>query len=87
MELLQDHVGGAEFADNNALYLLLSNLPLLIICVIASMPFPKKAFGKISKKFKNAGTAAELVCVTGVMALSTAYLISGSYNPFLYFRF
>lgn len=79
--------GGAEFADNNALYLLLSNLPLLIICVIASMPFPKKAFGKISKKFKNAGTAAELVCVTGVMALSTAYLISGSYNPFLYFRF
>lgn len=79
--------GGAEFADNNALYLLLSNLPLLIICLIASVPFPKKAFGKLSEKFKSAGTAAELVCVTGVMALSAAYLISNSYNPFLYFRF
>lgn len=79
--------GGAEFADNNALYLLLSNLPLIIICIIACVPFPKKALGKLSERFRRFGTVADLICITGVMALSAAYLISGSYNPFLYFRF
>lgn len=79
--------GGAEFADNNAMYLLLSNLPLLIICAVACIPYSKKLWGKSLERFKKSGTAAELVCITVVMALSTAYLISGSYNPFLYFRF
>lgn len=79
--------GGVEFVDRNTLYLLLSYLPLMMICVIASTPYPKIAFNKISEKFKKAETAAEPVCAACVMALSMAYLISGSYNPFLYFRF
>lgn len=30
---------------------------------------------------------ADTVKVLGLSAMSVAYLISGSYNPFLYFRF
>lgn len=79
--------GGADFVDNNALYLLLSNLPLLLICAAACVPFFGNALKKLTEKFRHAGTAAEIIGITGVMALSAAYLISGSYNPFLYFRF
>lgn len=79
--------GGADFVDNNALYLLLSNLPLLLICAAACVTFFGNALKKLTEKFRRTGTAAEIIGITGVMALSAAYLISGSYNPFLYFRF
>lgn len=84
---LKSMFGGADFVDNNALYLLLSNLPLLLICAAACVPFFGSVFKKLTEKFRRAGTAAEIIGITGVMALSAAYLISGSYNPFLYFRF
>ena len=32
-------------------------------------------------------TTAEVTGIVAVVCLSVAYLISGSYNPFLYFRF
>ncbi len=86
-QFLKSMFGGAVFVDNNALYLLLSNLPMLLICAAACVPFLGNVFKKFTAKIKNAGTAAEIIGITSVMALSAAYLISGSYNPFLYFRF
>lgn len=86
-QFLKSMFGGADFVDNNTLYLLLSNLPLMLICTVACTPFFGNALKKLTEKFKRAGTAAEIFGITGVMALSAAYLISGSYNPFLYFRF
>lgn len=86
-QFLRSMFGGANFVDNNALYLLLSNLPLMLICAAACFPYFGNALKKLAEKFKRAGTAAEIIGITGVMALSAAYLISGSYNPFLYFRF
>lgn len=86
-QFLKSMFGGADFIDNNALYLLLSNLPLLLICAAACVPFWGSGFKKLTEKFKRTGTAAEIIGITGVMALSAAYMISGSYNPFLYFRF
>lgn len=86
-QFLKSMFGGAVFVDNNALYLLLSNLPMLLICAAACVPFLGNILKKFTAKFKNAGTVAEIIGITGVMALSAAYLISGSYNPFLYFRF
>jgi alginate O-acetyltransferase complex protein AlgI len=46
--------------------------------------------GLVCRKHRMQGialTAAELTGITIITALSVAYLISGSYNPFLYFRF
>jgi alginate O-acetyltransferase complex protein AlgI len=32
-------------------------------------------------------TALEPLCVVLLLALATAFLVDGSYNPFIYFRF
>ena len=80
--------GGSGFISNSTLYQILSYLLLLIVCLVAATPLAKKIYGKLSCK------AGEVVLLTvdsvriaGIMLLSIAYLISGSYNPFLYFRF
>ncbi len=80
--------GSSAFITNETLYQLISYVPLLLICVVASTPVGKILYGKL-KKLKNS-TLTSLVSISGMLAvtvLSTAYLISGSYNPFLYFRF
>lgn len=80
--------GGAGFISNGTLYQILSYLPLLIVCLVAATPLAKKIYGKL---FCKAGEVVLLtvdsVRIAGIMLLSIAYLISGSYNPFLYFRF
>lgn len=79
---------GAGFANSGALYQLLTYLPLLLICIIASTPLAKRVYAKISAKAHGGLLlTADVVQVLGVSALSVAFLISGSYNPFLYFRF
>ena len=79
---------GAGFVNGNAMYQLLSYLPLIILCAVASTPLVKRVYGKISAKAgEGALLNADIVRVTGICVLSVAFLISGSYNPFLYFRF
>lgn len=66
----------------------LSYLPLLLICAAASTPLMKKGYEKLCRKCgQGLVLTADTVRVAGLMLMSVAYLISGSYNPFLYFRF
>ena len=79
---------GAGLCDNSAMWQLSSYLPLLIVCAVVSTPVISKAYNRLNEKLAPAVmTAADSFGLTGGMLLSTAYLISGSYNPFLYFRF
>lgn len=79
---------GAGLCDNNALWQLVSYLPLLVVCAVLSTPIISKLYKRLSEKCAPAfATAADSLGLTCGMLLSTAYLISGSYNPFLYFRF
>ena len=79
---------GAGFVSNGVLYQLLSYLPLIVICVIASTPLMKKLYEKMNAKCgEGVLLTVDTVRILGLSALSVAYLISGSYNPFLYFRF
>ena len=79
---------GAGFCGNGALWQLVSYLPLLIVCAVVSTPIISKAYSWLNEKLAPAlMTAADSLGLSGGMLLSTAYLISGSYNPFLYFRF
>lgn len=80
--------GGAGLVSSGAMYQLLSYLPLILVCVIASTPLAKLLYGKLTAT-AHEGTllTADIVKLTGICALSVAFLISGSYNPFLYFRF
>ena len=79
---------GAGLVSGDALYQLLSYLPLVLVCVIASTPIVKKLYEKLTVKAKEGALLTFYIArIVGISALSMAFLISGSYNPFLYFRF
>ncbi len=80
--------GQATFCNSATVYQILSYLPLLLLCVVASIPFATKVYRKLNEKCKTGlAIATDVTAVTAVTGLTIAYLISGSYNPFLYFRF
>ncbi len=68
-----------------ALTAILSYLPLMVIAGVASTPLGAKLYAKVSGK-RWVWIAEALFCVA-VLLLSTAALVSDSYNPFIYFRF
>ena len=77
-----------KIIDNVALYNLASYLPLLIICAIFSTDIINKLYQRIEKKCnEKAMTFIDIFVMVIILVLSIAYIISGSYNPFLYFRF
>lgn len=76
-------IGTHGFADATTLYLLRSSIILLLISAVCSTPKMIEEFNKISKKDHVAGLAIVMV----LFAISVAYLVYSSYNPFLYFRF
>ena len=79
---------GAGLCNSTALYELASYLPLLGICAVAATPLAARLYRKLNEKCASAVmTLADASGIACGMLLSTAYLISGSYNPFLYFRF
>lgn len=63
----------------------LSYLPLLCIGTLACLPVWKKRYAEFRQK-KGIWILETAVCL-GVLLLCTAFLVSQSYNPFLYFRF
>ena len=76
--------------NNTALYLLLSNLVLLVALIFASTPLPAMVARKVMVALQRhtwAAVAVENGFVLGVLIVSTAFLVNSTYNPFLYFRF
>lgn len=81
--------GGIPAADTASLYYLKSNIVLLVVAVIGATPLPKLLYEKIGlRKYggKILAVVTPLAALSSV-ALCTAYLIDGSFNPFVYFRF
>ena len=71
------------------LYYLKSYLIVFVIGIIGATPLPSMLVKKLSDKeschkFVN---LAEAVTLPILLVVSTAYLVDGSFNPFLYFRF
>ena len=78
---------GVPLANGSALYYLTTLAPLLVCGVIGSTPLPHKLYGKLTEKDGiPAAVLAGILLVIGFLS-STAYLVAGTYNPFLYFRF
>ena len=75
--------GGYPLFNTNTIFFLRTSLVLMVISVICSTELPGIGFDRLQKKFP----AAWFVISTGILILSTAYLLYSSYNPFLYFRF
>ncbi len=80
--------GGGPFCNSAALYQMLSYLPLILLCAVAATPLGAKLYRRCSERCSDAAMGIfDVSGMTAVMLLAVAYLISGSYNPFLYFRF
>lgn len=72
-----------------SVYYLRSYLIILIVAIIGATPLPKKLAAAVEKN-KHTGLAynvAEPIVLMLLLTVCTAFLIDGSFNPFLYFRF
>ena len=81
--------GMIPLISSEAVYCLKSFAVVIIIAVIGATPLPKKLADKFanSGKTKSVSNICESVALMGLMLVMTAYLVDGSFNPFLYFRF
>ena len=74
--------------DSGSLYLLLTYGPMLAICALAATPLGKRFYEKLGTRLgQRALTVVDCGGLACVLVMAAAYLVSGSYNPFLYFRF
>lgn len=69
------------------LYYLRSYAVVIAAGIIGATPLPKMLAGKICAKYEKVTNVIEPVVLVGLMIVMTAYLVDGSFNPFLYFRF
>jgi alginate O-acetyltransferase complex protein AlgI len=81
--------GDIPAISQEALFYLKSFGALLVIATVGSTPLPKKIVSSIGKSAVGGKVlvVGETVVLMGLLALCTAFLIDGSFNPFLYFRF
>lgn len=80
-------IGSGGLISRESLYLLVSNVGLLFIMVVGCTSLPKRLVTKCMKKDGIATSLCMSIYVAGILLLSIAYLVNGTYNPFLYFRF
>ena len=80
-------MAGAGVVNKESLYLLVSNALLMVIMTIGCTSLPKYLAEKVTKRDGIGTSLCMSVYVTIILLLSIAYLVNGTYNPFLYFRF
>ena len=81
--------GTASGLGTEALYMLRSYGVVLALAVLGATPLPAMLWKKAqeAKSLAPVFTVAEPLCTFALLALCTAFLVDGSFNPFLYFRF
>ena len=81
--------GTASGLGTEAVYMLRSYGVVLALAVLGATPLPAMLWKKAQepKSLAPVLTVAEPLCTFALLALCTAFLVDGSFNPFLYFRF
>lgn len=71
------------------LYYFRSYLVVFVIALFGATPLPAKLRGRIRQTAagEHVLTIAEPLALIALLLICTAFLVDGSYNPFLYFRF
>ena len=80
-------MAGLPLATAETLHYLRSYAVIIVLAVIGATPLPKKLYSMAEKKSAAVTAIAEPAAIIVLLLLSTAYLVDGSFNPFLYFRF
>lgn len=76
-------IGVTAFANAFTLYLVRTNIAILLISAILVTPLPFTLLGNFCNKRGVIG----IILIFGLFILTIGYLVYSSYNPFLYFRF
>lgn len=81
--------GGYPAATFETLYYLKSYAAVFVIGIIGSTPLPRVIISKIkaSKAGERIVNLSEPIVLILLLAVCTAYMVDGAFNPFLYFRF
>ncbi len=77
-------LGDAGIFNADDLYYLSAYLLTFVIAILASTPLGAKIYNKLPENTQ--GILAPIMLVFALV-LATAYIVDGTYNPFLYFRF
>ena len=77
-------LGGLPLATTETLYYLRSYAVIFLLGFVGATPLPKALAARLPDKL---AAVLEPAALTGLLLVCTAYLVDGSFNPFLYFRF
>lgn len=77
-------IGAESFADTAFLYYLSNYLPVIIIAAVCSTPALAMLGERLPERQRK---IAGILILCASLAVCTAYIVSSTYNPFLYFRF
>ena len=76
--------GGLPLTTAESLYYLRSYAVVFVISILGATPLVKQLAKRIPEKV---AAVAEPIALIALLLTCTAYLVDGSFNPFLYFRF
>ncbi|MBQ7801961.1 MAG: MBOAT family protein [Oscillospiraceae bacterium] len=77
-------LGGLPLLTEETLYYLRSYGAVLLLSMIGATPLVRDLANRLPEKL---AAVLEPVVMVGLLLVCTAYLVDGSFNPFLYFRF
>lgn len=78
-------IGNISVISKESIYYLKSYFIVILIGIIGATPIMKNIVKK--EKIKKITNILEPIYLFSILLLSTSYIIDGSFNPFLYFRF
>ena len=79
------HFGSLSLTSAETLYYLKSYAVLFVLGILGSTPVVKNAARRMDGT--KAGVVLEAAAMLALLIVCTAYLVDGSFSPFLYFRF
>lgn len=80
-------VADAGFVTKGTMYLLVNNIVLLALLIVGCTNLPAKIGSWLCSKNEICAALLQILFVVAIFVISVAYLVNGTYNPFLYFRF
>lgn len=80
-------LGGYPLITRETLYAFRSYGLILILACLGSTPLPARLAQKTEEKLPRVVGMVQPVALVALLAGCTAFLVDGSFNPFLYFRF
>ena len=80
-------IGNIPFANAESIFYLKDYISIILIGGIFSTPIIKNIITKIKEKNSKLVNILEPITLSVLLVLCISYLVDGSFNPFLYFRF